>query len=79
NSVSYFYLPLDADVIGLDPVRLPPDGRVPIYRVGSYIVIGHTGQVGPVTVANGQVINCGRVRLSRAYVIGADGQRIQQG
>lgn len=79
NSVSYFYLPLDADVIGLDPVRLPPDGRVPIYRVGSYIVIGHTGTVGPVTVANGQVINCGRVRLSRAYVIGADGQRIQQG
>jgi hypothetical protein len=79
NSVSYFYLPLDAEIIGLDPVRLPQDGRVPIYRVGSYVVVGHTGSIGPAQLSVGQTINCGRTRLSRAYLIGADGALIQQG
>lgn len=79
NSVAYFYLPLDADIVGLDPVRLPPDGRVPIYRVGSYVVVGHTGVVPAATYANGQTINCARNRLSRVYLIGADGQLIRTG
>ncbi len=79
NSVSYFYLPLDADIIGLDPVRLPPDGRVPIYRVGSYVVIGHTGVVPAATYAANQTINCARTRLSRVYLVGADGQLITSG
>ena len=79
NSVAYFYLPLDADIIGLDPVRLPPDGRVPIYRVGTYVVIGHTGVVPAATYAAGQTINCARERLSRVYLIGADGQLIRTG
>ena len=34
NAVGYTYLPLDADVIGMDPVRLPQDGRVTIIRTG---------------------------------------------
>lgn len=79
NSVAYFYLPLDADIIGLDPVRLPPDGRVPIYRVGTYVVIGHTGVVPAATYTAGQTINCARERLSRVYLIGADGQLIRTG
>lgn len=79
NSVSYFYLPLDADIIGLDPVRLPPDGRVPIYRVGSYVVIGHTGVVPAATYAANQTINCARARLSRVYLVGADGKLITSG
>lgn len=79
NSVAYLYLPLDADIIGLDPVRLPPDGRVPIYRVGSYVVIGHTGVVPAATYAAGQTINCARERLSRVYLVGADGQLIRTG
>ena len=79
NSVAYFYLPLDADIIGLDPVRLPPDGRVPIYRAGTYVVIGHTGVVPAATYTAGQTINCARDRLSRVYLIGADGQLIHSG
>ena len=79
NSVAYFYLPLDADIVGLDPVRLPPDGRVPIYRVGSYVVVGHTGVVPAATYTAGQTINCARERLSRVYLIGADGQLIRTG
>ena len=41
SAVSYAYLPLDTAVIGIDAVRLPPDGRVPIFRRGDMIVIGH--------------------------------------
>lgn len=79
NSVAYFYLPLDADIVGLDPVRLPPDGRVPKYRLGSYVVIGHTGVVPAATYADGQTVNCARERLSRVYLVGADGQLIRTG
>lgn len=41
NAVSYTYLPLDTTAIGIDAVRLPADGRVPIFRRGDMIVIGH--------------------------------------
>ena len=56
NAVAYSYLPLDADLIGLDPVRLPQDGRVPIFRMGDFAVIGHTETVGPFTASAGQVV-----------------------
>ena len=79
NAVAYSYLPLDADILGLNPVRLPQDGRVPIFRKGDFAVIGHTGTVGPYTVANGQTKDCGRVRLSRVRVIGANGNVINTG
>lgn len=79
NSVSYFYLPIDAEILGLDPVRLPPDGRVPIFRVGSYVVIGHSASTPPATLTNGQTVNCARTRLSRVRVRGSDGATIHTG
>lgn len=78
NAVAYTYLPLDADILGLDPVRLPSDGRVPIFRPGGFAVVGHTGEI-TATVSNGQTINCGRVRLSRVRVLGFDGNVIHTG
>ena len=78
NAVAYSYLPLDAELLGLDPVRLPSDGRVPIFRPGGFAVVGHTGEL-TATVSNGQTLNCGRVRLSRVRVVGADGVVINTG
>ena len=78
NAVGYTYLPLDANLLGLDPVRLPSDGRVPIFSVGDYAVLGHRKAV-TATVTAGQVIDCGRVRLSRVRIIGADGMVIDSG
>ena len=78
NAVSYSYLPLDADILGIDPVRLPSDGRVPIFRPGGFAVVGHTGEI-TATVSNAQVIDCARVRLSRVRVIGNDGVVINTG
>lgn len=79
NATSYTYLPLDADIIGMDPVRLPTDGRVPIIRAGSVVVIGNTGKIGPVTVSNGQTLNCARTRLSRVRLLNSHGMPINAG
>lgn len=78
NAVSYTYLPLDANILGIDPVRLPSDGRVPIFRAGGFAVLGHTESTTQ-TVANAQTIDCGRVRLSRVRVIGQNGIVINTG
>ena len=78
NAVAFTYLPLDADLLGLDPVRLPQDGRVAIFRPGGFAVLGHTAKI-TATVTNAQVVNCARVRLSRVRVIGTDGLVINTG
>lgn len=79
NAVAVSNLPLSAEVLGLDPVRLPVDGRVPILRKGDVLVIHHTQTTAPATVSNSQTINLGRVRVARARVIGADGNTITSG
>jgi len=65
-------------VLGLDPVRLPQDGKAVIYRAGGFVVLGNTKSV-TAEVSNGQTINHGRVRLSRVRVIGANGVVIHTG
>lgn len=79
NAVAYTYIPLDADVLGLDPVRLPADGRVPVFRSGTVAVVQHTATTSPATVTNGQTVNVGRVRLARVRVIGNNGATIDNG
>lgn len=78
NAVSNFYLPVDPDIQGLDPVRLPQDGRVPIYRKGRIVVIGHNDQLAPDTYSPGTV-SLGRERLSHVWLIGSDGRLITEG
>jgi hypothetical protein len=39
NAVAYTIVPLNPDVIGIDPTRLPPDGRVPIYKDGDLALL----------------------------------------
>ncbi len=40
--VVYSYIPLDAGLLGINPVRLPVDGRVPIVKPGDAVVIHNT-------------------------------------
>ena len=79
NSVTYFYLPLDAELLGIDPVRLPQDGRVTIFQPGFRAVVGHTKKSTPATVSDGQTIDHARTRLSRVLVRGQDGLAIHTG
>ena len=78
-AVAFTYLPLDASLLGLDPVRLPQDGRVPIFRTGGFAVIGNTASMAPATVTNGQTLDTARTRLSRVRVVGNDGLTINNG
>lgn len=79
NAVAFTYLPLDAELLGIDPVRLPSDGRVPIFRAGELAVVGHTATTAPAIAANGGLVNVGRTRLSRLRVLGHDGHVIETG
>lgn len=79
TAVAYTYMPLNADLVGVDPVRLPSDGRVPIFRPGTMVVVGNTKVTGPLTPTNAQVINLARTRLSRAVVRDAAGKSVYTG
>ena len=79
NAVAVSNLPLSAEVLGLDPVRLPVDGRVPILRKGDVLVIHHTVTSAPLTVSNAQTVDLLRERIARLRVIGADGNTITSG
>jgi hypothetical protein len=74
NAVGFSYLPLNASILGLDPVRLPSDGRVPIFRVGDVAVVHHTDKTAfPGTPAVATALNVGRVRLSRMRIVDSVG------
>lgn len=79
SCVSYSYLPLDSEILGIDPVRLPTDGKVPIFRPGYVAVVHHTAETSPATVSNGQTVSCGRTRLARVRVVGNNGNTITAG
>ncbi|MGD7309605.1 hypothetical protein ACQCRA_26105, partial [Ralstonia pseudosolanacearum] len=77
NAVAFTYLPLSADVLGLDPVRLPLDGKVPIFRPGDVAVVHHTATTPfPANARAGDTLDVGRVRLSTLRVLDADGKPV---
>lgn len=73
TAISYAYIPLDADLIGVDPVRLPSDGRVPIFRDGDVLVIAHTAETNLGTPTDGQVVNLARDHQASIEVRDANG------
>lgn len=42
SAVGYSYIPIDEDLLGLSAVRLPIDGRVPIFRSGEIAIVSST-------------------------------------
>jgi hypothetical protein len=73
NAVTYVYLPIDAELMGLTPERLPPDGRMPFVRPGDFVVIGLSTTGSAFTPTNGQTINIGQTLLSSIDVLDAAG------
>lgn len=76
NVVVYQVLPLRADILGLDPVRLPADGKVPVIKGGDVVVIHHAATLTPATYADNDTANCGRVRLARVRVLDSGGNTV---
>ena len=76
NTVLLTALPLDATRIGLDPVRLPADGKVPIYQDGDVLVLSHTASQAVGSPAGGAVLDAGRDYVADLYLVGANGKRL---
>jgi hypothetical protein len=77
NTVVLTSLPLDAELLGLDPVRLPPDGRVPIYRPAQVAVVHHTAKTPwPLGTTAGDTLDVGRTRLALLRVEDVAGTRL---
>lgn len=77
--VGYSYMPLEADILGLDTVRLPPDGKVPIFRKGDMIVLQHNGTLAlPASIETDTVYSVSRERLSRLRVVDKAGKAMAE-
>ncbi|MBD9407129.1 hypothetical protein IB236_17425 [Acidovorax sp. ACV02] len=71
-------LPLDADILGLDPVRLPSDGRVPIYRPADVALLHHTASFDAGTPTAGSTINVGRTELAALWMEDANRLKLSE-
>ena len=69
NCVVETTLPIDANLIGLDPVRLPPDGRVPIYQSADVVVLSHWAEADIGTPSAAQVVSAGRTFLAEVQLL----------
>ncbi|MGP5436561.1 hypothetical protein [Psychrobacter alimentarius] len=76
NAIAYSYLPLDKELIGLDPVRLPTDGRVPFVRKGDSIAITELKTMQLPTNAPNDTFDLGFERLSDVNVFDANGLKV---
>lgn len=76
NAIAYSYLPLDKELIGLDPVRLPTDGRVPFVRKGDSIAITELKTMQLPTNAPNDTFDLGFERLSDVSVVDANGSKV---
>lgn len=76
NAIAYSYLPLDKELIGLDPVRLPTDGRVPFVRKGDSIAITELKTMELPTNAPNDTFDLGFERLSDINVVDASGLKV---
>ncbi len=76
NAVTYSYLPLDSELIGLDAVRLPVDGRVPFVRKGDNIAITELKTMQLPTNVRGDEFDLGFERLSDVAVVDSTGKKV---
>ncbi|MGE6790895.1 hypothetical protein ACQKFS_02580 [Pseudomonas guineae] len=78
NAVVQTRLPLNAGLLGLDPVRLPSDGRVPIYRDGEVLVIHHTAETFITSPTPGATVMLDRQQQAEIEVVDGNGLRLRE-
>ena len=69
NAVFLQYLPLDKTLLGIDTVRLPLDGKVPVFRTGDLVVVHNTltAQL-PNPLVKGTAYPLGRERIASVRI-----------
>lgn len=76
NAVAYTYIPLNAEILGLSATRLPPDGRVPIFRVGDIGVIASSKKQELPSHVAGQTYNLADQRISWCELEDSNGAKV---
>lgn len=77
NAVFLQFLPLDADLLGLETARLPLDGKVPIFRQGGIVILHNTQSYSlPNPLTKGTAYSVGRVRVAAMKVKTATGTTV---
>lgn len=71
-------IPVDPSLIGIDPVRMPSDGRVLGFNPGWPAVVSHTAITTDASPTAGAAVNLGRERLGFAEVYDASGKPVDQ-
>lgn len=77
NAVSQSTVPINSREVGINPTRLPSDGKVPIFRRGDYVVISNklTQNIGSAH-RSGQVIQLQRQNCDLLCVVDANGKHV---
>ncbi len=77
NCVLINYIPLEPSILGLNPLRLPTDGRVTIFKPGYVVVIHNTQEYTlPNNLQPGQVITLPRDDLSYVDIFDQNGKYV---
>lgn len=76
NAVAYTYIPLDSEILGLSATRLPPDGRVPIFRVGDIGVIASSKKQELPSHVAGQTYDLNDQRISWCELEDSNGVKV---
>lgn len=76
NAIAYTYIPLDSEILGLSATRLPPDGRVPIFRVGDIGVIASSKKQELPSHVAGQTYNLNDQRISWCELEDSNGVKV---
>jgi len=76
SAVAFTSLPLDPDLLGLDPTRLPSDGRVPVFDPADVLVVSNTKQTEIATATAGATETLARAGQAEIWVEGASGGRL---
>lgn len=79
NYVSRTYLPVDPEILGLEPTRLPSDGRVPVYAKGRVLCVGYQDEIAPDTYSASDEIVFPKERITHVWVKNASGHLITSG
>jgi hypothetical protein len=77
NAIYLQYVPLDADLLGVDTTGLAADGKAVIYRAGGSVVVHHTDTlVLPNPAVRDNAYSLGRARVASVVVRDAVGTRL---
>lgn len=73
NAVAYNSVPLSSEVLGLNPIKLPTNGNVPIFQPGYLVVIHNEQAIDIAAPVAGQVIDCARTGLAQVSISDSNG------